>query len=115
MTSDEMSIIIFEFVKNRRGSVSFAEIDYLFETYGFDYKGDFLNGTNTDNVFVWGGWNEDACNAWKKAYKMGLHLDPCSELVYFFDGKSLNLPIVRKVTNYKKPHWLPCVINVIKE
>lgn len=111
MTVDEMAVKIFELVKRQIGSTSFAEINFLFETYGFDYKGDYLIGTNDDNIFVWGGWNESAVNAWEKAFKMGLYLEPCSELVYFIDGVSLNMPIVRNARTYKKPHWLPCVIS----
>jgi hypothetical protein len=40
-----------------------------------------------------------------------IHPVPTSRLTYIIDGKFLSLPIAKNERHYKKPHWLPVVLN----
>lgn len=113
MSIDEMANAIYELAK--RGGVSFVEVEDLFGSKGFDYKGDLALSAGCKNIHFWYGWNQNAIDAMMKAQELGVRLVNDSVLVYYFDGKAWDVPIanVKKIkAGYKDEHWLPAVLCV---
>lgn len=106
--------IIYDYIK-RKGGVSFVEVEQIFTENGFDYEGDMMIACPIPNVIVWGFWNSAAIEIMYSLKSMGVELQTSSPLVYYIDGKALNLPLCKSDKGYRKElHWLPAVMNVIK-
>jgi hypothetical protein len=106
---------ILDLVKTRQ-NVSFVEIGRLEGATGAHGIGPG-GGGNPENVIYWSGLSESAVDALLDLRAEGaIHYQPVSSvLVYLADGALMNLPRVKSVAalkrGYKKPHWLPVVIN----
>ena len=89
-------------------SVSLAEIMRQFP----DARGEGNMTLNNDlpNVILWAGISEKFLSVTNNLIKeKKILMVPADILVYMADGSYLNLPIAKKIHNYKKPHWLPVV------
>jgi len=91
-----------------RQHVSFVEIKRLL---GEESRGEiYLSLPKHPNIILWPNMSEAMADALTSLVKTGrLCAHPCSVLVYFVDGQSLNLPLAKQARQYKKPHWLPVV------
>lgn len=106
---------ILEYIKSN-GSVSYAELEYLFEKIGYNYQGSLLTCSDMDrNVIFWGGWNENAIALiGEMISENSIKRQPCDFIIYLIDGKTMNFPLVKKYKKYKSMHWLPCVFNAVQ-
>ena len=100
----------------KTGDVSYAELQWLFNQLGFDYRGEFeIYSPINNNVIFWTGWNREAIEIMNELKSEGLiEQEPVQPLVYLIDGAALSLPIVRRAAKYQSPHWLPLVFIAIK-
>ena len=57
------------------------------------------------NIVYWSGLSEAGADAMKVA-KEQLRFAPTPTLTYLIDGTALDMPLAKKVGQYKKPHWL---------
>lgn len=109
MTDREIAEAIVINTQNE-GHMTFLDIEAYFEAYDFDYEGTKKLGF-FENCIVWEGWNEKAFNILNIAIGMGLSLRPCSPLIYWYDGFSIDAPLANSCySGYKETHWLPCVL-----
>lgn len=94
----------------RHGHTSFAELSRV---EGFRGENEYVyEGPEYSNIVIWAGMSEAAVDALGALFKAGeFHLYPTTALIYLCDGAALNLPTASQMRHYKKPHWLPCVIN----
>lgn len=99
-----------------RNDVSYAELQWLFNRLGFDYRGEFeIYSPVNDNVILWTGWSREAIEILNELKSENLiEQKPVQPLIYLIDGAGLSLPIVCKVANYKTPHWLPLVFRPVE-
>ena len=106
MSNEELKKQILEFVKRRR-YVSFAEIEWKFG------RGDMMLYDPEMNIILWGGLKPEVCEAIIELLREEkLYVKPCTPFVYYADGKVLGLPIARRLKRYKRPHWLPVVLDI---
>lgn len=97
-----------------RGSVSFSEIMQL-----DGGKGEFTLECGP-NIVLWQGLSGDAVRAvtYLRENAGLIEYDPTPVATYLLDGHVLNLPLVKDAAamrrGYKRPHWLPVVINLTK-
>lgn len=110
MSRDEMKEIVLDYI-NKNDSVSYAELQCLFEQNGYDYKGDLLSCSDQcEHVIFWSGWNEDTYNMMNELIHEGLiHREPTTFFTYLVDGAGLTYPLVKTNAEYKTDHWLPTV------
>lgn len=110
MKREEMKAAVLEYI-NRNDAVSYAELQWLFEQNGYDYKGDVMACSDqNEHVVFWSGWNKDTFDMMGELIHEGLiHREPISTLTYLIDGAAMNFPIVKRNTDYKTDHWLPTV------
>lgn len=106
---------VLTYINNNQGT-SYAELEHLFDELNFEWRGNFdICSGQCENVILWTGWNKEAIeviNNLKRSEKIEQVLtDP---IIYLIDGKALNMPIVKKYKDYKKPHWLPVVFTTNK-
>jgi hypothetical protein len=104
---------IWDYVQ-RTDYVSFAELDRRFgETYEMD--GDYgIELGALPNAWVWSGMSEEYAQAIIELRNEGrIQYESASELVYFFDGGMLQMPIARRLRKdgYMQPRWLPVTIR----
>lgn len=98
------------------GYVSYANLEWLFEGIGYDYKGDLAEGIK-DNIVFWNGWNRAAFDELDALVRAGLlEREPVPAFYYFIDGRAmLAYPVaqcnVDALRRYKTPHWLPTVFK----
>lgn len=96
--------------------VSFAELKRVFPAF---FGGDFGLYASLDKNFVfWLGLTDagsEIINDCLNTRKLFAH--PCTSfwghvpMVYLIDGCILNIPLAKKNIRYKKPHWVPVVLN----
>ena len=105
-----MAASIYELVLSRR-SVSFVELEKGIEGFAGE-KAMILHGDGYDNIVLWDGVSEEAAAALDELRSDGrIHFTPTNVLVYLIDGIVPDLPIAKSRRKYKKPHWLPAVLN----
>ena len=97
---------ILEFVKQRGGGVTFAELSAL---PGFAGEKEMVN--EEYNHVLWSGISDEFIDA-LKALRTKLSIRPTSYLTYLADGKLLSLPLVKRPVKYKKPRWLPVTFSL---
>jgi hypothetical protein len=91
---------------DRQNHVTFAELSRL-EGFSGDREVEMR-----PNCLLWTGVSEEAAQALLGLIKeQRVHFHPTTSLTYLIDGTMLRLPLARSVREYKKPHWLPVVIN----
>jgi len=110
----QMEKRIYKALKNRSG-FSFVDLENRVE----GFKGDQALTINT-NVYLWANVSKSALEAINVLVSLKIiAFRPCSVLVYYADGCSLNMPIAKSAAyitkGYKKPHWLPVVFSGIKD
>lgn len=103
---------VYRYIKENEGT-SYAELEYLFDRLGFDWKGELeIYSDVCDNVIFWTGWNEEAIELINDLQREGLiEKVPGHYVMYILDGKTMNLPLVRGYKEYKTPHWLPVLFT----
>lgn len=115
MNLHEMESILFDMMNDSDG-VSFVDIENAFALNGFDFKGNFLISTTVaeeKNIVFWGGWNKDACEAFYNALKKSnANYIRSHHLIYYMDGKIMNIPVAKRIRKYKSMHWLPVIMGV---
>lgn len=107
---------IFEYVKEMK-HVSFAELERVFPQF-FGGNG-VIELVAAKNIFIWYGFSSQGTDVFLNLLRTKrLYPHPCRDflgnglsLVYLVDGKLLSMPIARRAIQYKKPHWLPVVLN----
>jgi len=95
---------------NRRRHVSMIEIVKL---AGDEGKGDITIALK-DNMVLWEGLSQALVDVLDELKQKKLyHPHPTISLAYLMDGDILTLPIVKRPpkNGYKKPHWLPVVLE----
>lgn len=110
MKKEEMKKKVLEYI-NKNDQVSYTELEWLFEQNGFNYRGnlDALSGI-CEHVVIWTGWNQEAYGIMTELLFEGkVHREPVDVLTYLIDGKTLQLPLVKRGTQYKTDHWIPTV------
>jgi hypothetical protein len=103
---------VYRYIKENEGT-SYAELEYLFDRLGFDWKGELeIYSDVCDNVIFWTGWSKEAIELINDLQRDELISKvPGQPFIYFIDGKALNLPIVKTNRQYKTPHWLPVLFT----
>ena len=103
MNREEMKKVVLDYI-NKNDSVSYAELQWLFQQKKYDYKGDVMSCSEVcEHVVFWSGWNEDTYNMMGELMQEGrIHREPTVFLTYLIDGGALSLPIVKSGRNYKK-------------
>lgn len=101
---------ILDYIRNK-GDISYSEIEDVMTSAGFEWKGNLCACSDqNNNVIFWEGWNRAALSLISDMMKNGeIVREPCHVLIYLIDGKCLNLPLVKRNTEYKTDHWLPCI------
>lgn len=98
---------ILKYVQQMRGGVSFAELS-RFEGFGGKIRIEAR-----ENMVIWANMSQEAVDALNELRaEAKVHFYPTQILVYMADGAALDLPLAKSNRDYKKPHWLPCVVNL---
>jgi hypothetical protein len=93
--------------------VSFAELSNHFSDH-------FTGGEHAlelcPNLVVWAGMTQEASDAMRELLNedKAVFGKPCALLIYLIDGRSMSLPIAKRLKPYTKPHWLPMTLRPIK-
>lgn len=111
---NEIKSEVLKYIQSNPGT-SYVEIERLFEAKEFDYNGSFdICSNQNKNIVFWSGWNTEAINVLSELKReMKIIEKAASQLIYFIDGKVLDLPLVTGAYNYKTRHWLPITFNVV--
>ena len=114
-TSDDPSALgeaIEDFV-GRSSNVTFVEIQ---NWLGPHFRGDCsVTDPRDSNLIYWRGVTQSVIDALNLLVRDNrIEFRTSSPLVYLFDGGALRLPIAKRPprAGYRKPHWLPVVLNV---
>lgn len=102
-----------DFISKHPGT-SFVELKRFI---GEEFDGDYVWHASKpyNNIILWTGMSEQAIDLLAGAVESGLiNIHGTSHLVYLIDGVSLNVPIAKKLKNYKLPRWFPAVFSVKK-
>ena len=110
MKKEEMKRIVLNYI-NKNDSASYAEIEWLFQQNGYDYRGELLSCSGQcEHVVFWDGWNAEAFDLLKELLQEGaVHREPAGPLRYLLDGAGMAIPIVKQKVQYKTDHWAPVV------
>lgn len=110
MKKAEIKQKVLEYIEKNQ-TVSYAELEWLFELNQYDYKGNLdAISEQCDHVVIWSGWNQEAYTIMAELLREGkIHREPVDPFVYLVDGSALSLPVVKKKIDYKEDHWLPTV------
>ncbi|PTL37647.1 pathogenicity island protein [Alkalicoccus saliphilus] len=97
-------------------NTSYVEIEKIFEEEGFSWQGEFEStSVKNRNVIYWSGWNEEAYHILEELQEQNLiKKEVVPPFVYFIDGKTLRMPIVKSGAEYKTPHWLPIAFTAVE-
>lgn len=94
------------------GSVSFVEMERRINGW---VKGDHamvIENDRCSNIVLWVNLGFEVIEAFNELKAGGaIHPKPSSYMIYLIDGGTLNMPLVKSMRHYKKPHWLPVVFN----
>ena len=94
----------------QKPGVSMAEISRMPNAGG---GGNLTSGT-CQNIILWDGIQRNLADAISQLLADAqIEVRSSSPLIYLIDGASLRLPIAKQHRNYKTPHWLPVVINLL--
>ncbi len=110
----DIKIEVLNYIKKNDGT-SYVELERLFDSLNFNWRGEYeIYSNQCENVVFWNGWNEAAMNLINELlHDKLIFKEPAQPLIYLIDGKSLTLPLVKSIIQYKKPHWLPVVFTTI--
>ena len=114
-SGEDLGELIISYMKeNSFTAVSFIDIEELFAEVGYDYRADdhdCIRLAAFDNVYLWLGWNSDAQDAITYMMDNGYHVRGVQPYEYIMQGKVPNLPLIKTIKPYKKPHWFPVLIE----
>ncbi len=98
------------------GGITHADIEYIFDEYGFEYIGNLFDCLEeNENIVFWYGWNEEAFNVLQNLLTEGFLIrEPATPLVVFLMGKAPSLPRAERKYNYKTERWLPVMFRLAK-
>ena len=110
MNKEDIKKIVVDYI-NKNESASYAELQWLFEKKGYDYKGKLLSCSDVcEHVVFWSGWNAEAFDLMTELLHEGVaYREPAHPLRYLMDGAALTLPKVQRAVQYKTDHWAPVV------
>lgn len=110
MGKEEMKRIILDYI-NKNGSASYAEVEWLFQQNGYDYRGDVMAcSEQCEHVVFWDGWKHEAFEIMTELLRESVvHREPAHPLRYLVDGAAMTIPIVKRGIQYKTDHWAPAV------
>ncbi len=94
------------------GTLTFAELSYK---KGFNgHQEVYLKHQKAKNIILWSNVSKEAVRALGELLaEKKIMMLRSSILVYAFDGSILsNTPIAKRIRHYKKPHWLPVVLDI---
>ena len=113
MNKEEIKKIVVDYI-NKNESASYAELQWLFEKKGYDYKGKLLSCSDVcEHVVFWSGWNAEAFDLMTELLHEGVaYREPAHPLRYLMDGAALTLPKVQRAVQYKTDHWAPAALAV---
>lgn len=104
-----MKKLIVDLLYKRGDGVSFAELSEI-----PNFSGDLcleLLDQDRINVCAWHKCSQGAIDLLSDMTREGIiEIRETDPLVYLLDGKRPQLPLAKKRRQYKKLHWLPCVI-----
>lgn len=112
-TARELERQILDYI-DRNGSISYPELEELFEGCGFDYRGHLEVTAGNTEIVYWCGWSQAAHNIIEGLLRARLiEREPQDMLGVLLSGKALPMPIIkpRDVPDNlpTTPHWLPVV------
>ena len=106
-----MKKAIFRYISKYEG-VSFVELCNKIDGFSGDLA---LVNKDYDNIVFWNGLSEEAGEAINELLKQGLIvIRPTNILVYIIDGKVPQLPVAKKLRQYKTLKWLPVALYTTK-
>lgn len=113
---EKMKAMILNLIKEK-GSISFAEIENMFDDKDIEYNGDSVIGPSKYKmIHYWINMSDIfASSIIELREENKIEFNPCDIMFYFIDGKILKYPIVTKKYQYEEPHWLPIMINFSQE
>ena len=110
MTKMEQDIIDFINLKNNIG-ITFAQLSKNID----GFNGDMYISDKDTNVILWVEISKEATQAIENLVKTNkILVDKTSPLCYYIDGMIPNIKLAKKNKKYKKLHWLPVAIYLIK-
>jgi len=99
------------YIHEKKG-VTFIELERIMTDAGFNWKGELEFGALDNNMVYWKGWSQDAIDLFNElTQEKAVETDVTAPLTYMIDGRVLNYPEATRVQNYKKPHWVPIILN----
>jgi hypothetical protein len=95
--------------------VSFVELEHLLEAYMPVEGNQAIAMGQDEDIIIWGGMSQafrDLVLALLRSERVSR--EPSSTLTYLIDGKSISLPLAKRLPKggYKTPHWLPICFRV---
>lgn len=95
----------------QRDHVSFVELKKNFpEMFDGEHAICF---PDYSNLIVWQGLSQDGAELiLSLVNERKLFLLPSNPLVYAIDGALVNMPMAKRILNYKNPHWIPMVLCI---
>jgi len=106
---------IYDFIEINGGAVTFVELQNRIK----NSKGEStleIEGERFSNVLLWAGVSSEFFQCFNELMNENKIISyPTTPLVYMHDGGMLDLPIAKKATHYKEPHWLPVVLWTNKQ
>lgn len=110
LTVEEMAKIIAKEI-DLKGSLSYVQIEELFEKEGMEYEGGYWIKSKMESIYTWMGINHNFINVLNKLRKIGTGYkeEPCTRFVYIVDGKVPKIPVVKQARVHKSDRWLPVV------
>ncbi len=95
-------------IAKRGSNTTFAELSKYVE----GFNGEYQYNTPYSNLIIWSKMSKDAVEAiYQLNREKRVILSTVSIWVYIYEGRGLNVPVAKRLRAYKKPHWLPTVIN----
>ena len=113
MSADEegMAAAILKFVQENPGA-SFVNLCRSIDGFAGDYE---FGPGGCANLLYWSGVSKDGALALTGLIgDKKLHYKPTSVMIYLIDGANPDLPIAKRLTSYKTPHWLPVTLHLTK-
>lgn len=108
-----LSSEILNYIKENPGT-SYVEIERIFEQNGFDYKGNLAICSELYPALVfWNGWNQAAINIIDELLYNELIVKKAAQaLIYYIDGKALDMPIAQQYKKRVRDAWFPIAFSV---
>ena len=105
---------IIEYFKRNGGiGISFAELSKRIEGFNGEIAMTF---SKKPNLVMWAGMSREAFDAMRELMEeRKISITSTTQLVYLIDGMSLQLPIAKRFKDYKKEHWLPVTMRLMRD